>query len=216
MDKNTKISFVIPYYNGFKTPHETALSLWNATHDFYSNIEIIIVDDGSNQKLDFPENKLPIFYYYLDTNKGQSYATAFGILQSTANIIITIDDDIVYSLENINLLITSFLDTNVDVLYAVRSHNKQHSFFRNLISNWIKKILYFLFHDRASSIRVLHAEARSILASKIAQPNFSLDKQLTLSFKNKKYVSLSFESEGKSRYTLSKLLYQIFCYFAYK
>ena len=139
---NTKISFVIPYLNGMKSPAIVAKNLWLEINKTYESFEIIIIDDGSKSKSEITSEYHSVFYYYFNNNRGQSYATALGIIKSSGDIIVTLDDDLVYKIEPIKILIDKYKNSKIDLLYGIRMYNKQHTFFRNLVSNSIKSFIF--------------------------------------------------------------------------
>lgn len=213
---NTKISFVIPYLNGMKSPAIVAKNLWLEINKTYESFEIIIIDDGSKSKSEITSEYHSVFYYYFNNNRGQSYATALGIIKSSGDIIVTLDDDLVYKIEPIKILIDKYKNSKIDLLYGIRMYNKQHTFFRNLVSNSIKSFLYFFTKNKPSSIRVLDAKFKNLISVKIDLPNFSLDKLLSNNSTTQSNIAIKFDSEGKSRYTLIKLFQQIFRFFVFK
>ncbi|WP_289045547.1 glycosyltransferase [uncultured Olleya sp.] len=89
---NPLVSFVIPCFNDFQYVEQSVNS---ALHQTYRNIEVIVVDDGSNAKtkavLKTIEPK--ITRLITQENKGQSTARNVGIENAKGDYIIVLDSD---------------------------------------------------------------------------------------------------------------------------
>jgi glycosyltransferase involved in cell wall biosynthesis len=91
-----KISVIIPTYNRENLILKSINSVLNQT---YSNIEILIVDDGSTDNTENIINKLDnnkIKYIKLKDNKGASFARNIGILRASGKYISFQDSDDFY------------------------------------------------------------------------------------------------------------------------
>jgi len=92
MENNILISIIIPCYNDAQYIEQAVLSALNQT---YPNIEVIVVDDGSNattkavlQRLESKITKL-----ITQENQGQSKARNVGIDQAKGEFILVLDSD---------------------------------------------------------------------------------------------------------------------------
>jgi glycosyltransferase involved in cell wall biosynthesis len=92
MENNSLISVVIPCYNDAQYIEQAVQSVLNQT---YSNIEVIIVDDGSNVATKAVLKKLEpkITKLFTQENQGQSKARNVGILQAKGDYILVLDSD---------------------------------------------------------------------------------------------------------------------------
>ncbi|WP_435415253.1 glycosyltransferase family 2 protein [Polaribacter aestuariivivens] len=86
------VSIIIPVYNAHQYLEACINSVNNQT---YANVEVIVVDDGSNQKT---KNKIQELSTKIDIiltqeNKGQSTARNVGVKNSKGKFIIFIDSD---------------------------------------------------------------------------------------------------------------------------
>ena len=92
VDVKPLISIIIPCYNDAKYIQQAVMSALNQT---YSNIEIIVVDDGSNHETkNVLKALLPkISRLITQDNKGQSTARNVGIEASSGDYILTLDSD---------------------------------------------------------------------------------------------------------------------------
>jgi glycosyltransferase involved in cell wall biosynthesis len=110
---NEIVSVIIPAYNAGKYIEETILSALNQT---YSNIEVIIVNDGSQddtaEKVNaFKDNRLRIIN---QSNSGVSAARNTGYENATGMYICFLDSDDVYAPDNIQEK-KVFLDKNPNI-----------------------------------------------------------------------------------------------------
>ena len=89
------ISVIIPFYNQEDHFEECLNSI---THQTYSNLEIIIINDGSDKKYDeiltkLQKNHLDKIKIFKQENKGVSAARNLGIKKSRGEYIAFIDSD---------------------------------------------------------------------------------------------------------------------------
>lgn len=91
---NKKVSVIVPVYNSERTLPNCIYSILNQT---YKNIEIIIVDDGSNDNSEKICNKFKKIYsniiYVRQKNNGVSSARNTGIKKSSGKWIMFVDSD---------------------------------------------------------------------------------------------------------------------------
>jgi len=92
MESNYLISVIIPCYNDAQYIEQAVQSALNQT---YSNIEVIIVDDGSNAETKVVLKRLESKITKLITqeNQGQSKARNVGIREAKGDYILTLDSD---------------------------------------------------------------------------------------------------------------------------
>ena len=104
---NQLVSVIIPCYNDYLYIEEAIASINNQT---YTNIEIIIIDDGSNLKTknvlkNLVQNNLQLL---TQENNGPSSARNLGIHNAIGNYILTLDAD--------DLFAPTFIEKAVEVL----------------------------------------------------------------------------------------------------
>lgn len=131
MIKNV-VSVIIPAHNAEEYLEETVKSVLNST---YKNIEIIIMDDGSNDKTGEIADSLAKKYLNISSfhqvNKGVATARNEAIKQSEGKYILPLDADDLISIDYIEKAVT-ILEENVDI--KVVYGNAQ--FFGNKIGKW--------------------------------------------------------------------------------
>jgi len=125
--KNPKVSLIITIYNQAKYIHKLYAHIQKQE---LKDIEIIFVDDASNDNSSFIINELMekdkrIIYLKNEINKKQFYSINFGILNSNGEYIIVIDpDDLIIN----NILIKAYKTAkyyNLDILQFHILHGKK-------------------------------------------------------------------------------------------
>jgi glycosyltransferase involved in cell wall biosynthesis len=102
-----RFSVILPYYNGRKYIKETIDSILAQN---YENFELLIIDDGSPNKIDssFLSSLVesmndPRIKYYCKNNSGLSETRNFGIDKSNGEFIAFIDQDDLWDKEKLSL-----------------------------------------------------------------------------------------------------------------
>ena len=110
------ISVIVPIYNTEKYLVECIESIREQT---YSNIEIILVDDGSTDasieicdEFSKKDSRVRVFH---KENEGSAVAKNFGIQQSKGEYIILVDSDDTVSDKMIEVLYTHIKEKNADI-----------------------------------------------------------------------------------------------------
>lgn len=145
---NSKLSVIIPAYNAEKTIKRCLDSIINQT---YSNLEIIVVDDGSK------DNTFNIINEYMSLdnriigihteNKGVSSARNTGISKATGKYLSFVDSDDYLQLDYLELLLNEIDSSNVDIIFGglsilnndkITNHLKLDSTISNINIFWNK------------------------------------------------------------------------------
>lgn len=112
MEEHPLVSIVIPCFNSEKWISETLSSVFSQT---YTNIEVIVVDDGSidrTKEIVLGYNK-PVSYYY-QKNKGPSVARNVGIKKAKGKYVAFLDSDDLWEKDKLNKQV-NYLENNKDV-----------------------------------------------------------------------------------------------------
>lgn len=212
MPKQNTYSVVIPVFRG----EETLVKLANQLNKLESILikEIIFVFDNGSPKSWEIIKKLSEQYQNtkgisLSRNYGQHNATICGIQHATADFIITMDEDLQHDPTEINTLIQEQEKSNADLVYGVY-HELNHSFFRNLTSKILKKLLIFgipELHQDYSSYRLIKKEIANRMVEMKNSYTF-LDGYLTWITTNVSSIKIRHynSQSGESSYTLRKLI----------
>lgn len=110
---NDLISIIIPVYNHTEHLPEVLLSLQKQT---FSHIEIIVVDDGSDNPIARVESPLPIVWLRQE-HQGAPAARNFGFRYSKGNFVLFLDADVICAPDMIEKLYLA-LEKNTEASYA--------------------------------------------------------------------------------------------------
>ena len=127
------VAVVIPAYNEESVIAVTVRAILKST---YPNLEIVVIDDGSTDRThqvlieNFANN--PQVKIISKVNGGKSVALNAGILETQAEIIVTLDADTVFLASTIGKLVRKFVDRRV---WAVAGNAKVGNRI-NLLTRW--------------------------------------------------------------------------------
>lgn len=111
------ISVVIPVYNGGKKLDDTLKSV---VFQSYGNLEIIVVDDGSEEDIEslilkFQDKRIS---YYKSPHRNANVARNFGILKSKGKYIAMLDSDDLWETNHIQDCLDTIEKKGVDGIYG--------------------------------------------------------------------------------------------------
>ena len=125
------ISVIIPVYNVEKYIERCIESI---TRQTYTNLEIIIIDDGSKdnskaicQELENQDKRIKV---YSQANKGAAAARNYGITKANGEYIGFVDSDDYIELDMYELLLKNIMETNSQLVVC--------NWFEGDKNNWIK------------------------------------------------------------------------------
>ena len=197
--ENFKLSILIPCYNEVSSIDLIINKVLKNLELFnFSNYEIVIVDDFSNdgtkKKLEmFSKNgKFRIILH--DHNQGKGAAIRTGIKNINGDILIIQDADLEYVPSDYNKLLTPFFETDADIVYGSRflgggKYVRIH-FFWHYLAN---KILTFICNifinlnltDMETGYKVFKSSV--IKNINIEEDSFSFEPEVTIKLARKKY-----------------------------
>jgi len=219
MDFTPEYSVVVPVFNSEKTLDELCTRIETTFKKINQSFEIILVNDCSRDgswntirqlKQKFGEQITAI---HLRGNFGQHKALLCGFQFAKGEYIITIDDDLQFLPEDIELLISRAHSTSADLVYGTYQSERQHSPVRKWGSNFIG----FIFEKfgntvgQGSSFKIIH---HSVI-DKIKDYNHSftfVDEILSWHTTKIEWqeVRHAARREGASGYSLVKLVFLSF------
>ena len=123
-----KVSIIVPAYNVAEYLEDCISSIRNQT---YSNIEIIIVDDGSTDStgvigdlLSTKDNRVRVVH---KSNGGVSSARNIGLEVASGDYIMFVDGDDWIDFTTINLLLEKVECYNADICYATQYYRNENN-----------------------------------------------------------------------------------------
>lgn len=211
MSKN--ISIIIPAYRSYDRLNELYERIVKVFNN-HKGIEIIFIEDGGGDNsweviTEIAKIDSRVHGLRLSRNYGQHNALLCGIRSARGEVIVTIDDDLQHSPEEIPKLLAKLYE-GYDVVYGPPL-KEQHGFARNFASRIIKMTLQGVmgaqFARHASAFRAFRTELRDAF-SEYRGPMVNIDILLTWASSNFSAVRVRHEPRrvGGSGYTSLKLI----------
>ena len=123
---NELISIVVPVYNAENYLEKCINSIIGQT---YRNLEIILIDDGSNdnslsicEKFALQDNRIKVFH---QNNGGVASARNKGLSEASGEFIAWVDSDDSIEPEYIEKLYDAVKEYNADISIALKQYKKQ-------------------------------------------------------------------------------------------
>lgn len=208
-------SVIIPVYNGEITvkPLFARINSFFETHSY--KYEVLFVYDCGNDnswevlkqlKQEYSET---IILIKLSRNFGQHNALICGFEYANGNFIITMDEDLQHAPEDILNLINKQQENDADVVYG-KYVERKHTFFRNIGSSFLKKIIEIGIPD-------IHPDytAFRIIKSSVAKSTIEMKNSYTFLDGYLSWITSDIDScmvshyerqGGESAYTFNKLV----------
>jgi len=214
VSSKVKISVIIPVYNGSATLVELANRCMDTLSKSYET-ELIFIDDASADnsweiikalKQDFPDTIKGI---HLATNIGQHQAIFTAFAYCSGDWLVTIDDDLQHTPEDILQLIQKQQEGQYDLVYGMYEDGKKHAAWRNAGSKMVNAFFQKNANTKGfgSPFRLIQ---RSVIARLLKQSHQQvfLDVILQWNAHSIGYVPVAHHErkEGKSGYSLFKLV----------
>lgn len=135
-----KISVIIPAYNSESTLKDCLKSVFSSS---IKPLEVIVVDDFSADKSAEIAKQFPVKLISLAKNYGSGYARNTAVENSSGEILLFIDADVMIKRNTLNVLIESFIkDTALDAVIGLFS--KEHPN-KNFFSQYKNLYMHFAF-----------------------------------------------------------------------
>ena len=204
-------SIVVPVYNSCKTLPVLMQELNVVITKMKADFEIIFVDDCSNddswqvlKELKNKNNHIKIIR--LANNVGQWMATLAGIKKTSGKFIITIDDDLEYDTNDIELLIQTYQQSNVYLLYGIPTEKKNKNLSYKLFFRLRDRFLRLFFDKlQTESFKIFKREIYFDEDGKMySHLHFEAYTKFTIAKKYVGYVDVNYRSRyfGNSNHTL--------------
>ena len=213
------VSVIIPVFSSIKTLENLVLELIEYFHKSkkISNLgfelsKIVLVDDGSVDGSTIIMKKLEsndkVKTIYLNRNYGQHAAIFAGVLSTTEDVLITMDEDGEHNPEIIENMIEKLELENYDIIYARFKHKKFD--FRERLSKQSKKLISIIAKDENINLITSYRAVRgSVFRSAAVYANNGSFLDIALSWISNRVSTVETEkrdSHRDSTYTLSKLI----------
>mgnify|MGYP003736019201 CR=1 FL=1 len=210
------LTIIIPAYNAEQFIQNNVQGLINR----FNNSEIIVVDDGSNDKtfdkLSTLADKIKIIKH--SQNLGKGAAIRSGFFSASGDIVIFTDADLPYGLDNIEKLYWQLKNSQNDVVIGYR-HRFKESFFRHLTHLAINVMIEVLFlwniYDTQCGLKGFKKNFIDEIKTKMRVNNFTVDIEILhlAKIKNKKIERFPVTMSTKNSVTTIKFKDTIIMFF---
>lgn len=221
---NISVTTVVPVYAGkdFLTDLVRKLSelrdTWEKSEAPLELQEAIFVDDGSSDGslemlTEIQKNNSWVSVVNLSRNYGQHQATVAGILHSSGDWVVTLDEDLQHDPSLIDVLIKEAVTTNQDIIYANPKESVHQNHFRDLTSKLFKRLISVITGNKSvrdfNSFRLIRGTIARAAAGVCSHGTY-FDIALCwftdrVSSKTLPMLDVRFVATGNSGYTVSKL-----------
>ncbi|MBU4534509.1 MAG: glycosyltransferase [Euryarchaeota archaeon] len=169
-----EVSVIIPMYNEEENVSPTISQIKAVLDDSYRDYEIIVVDDGSQdktldlaQKISENESKLKVLQH--EINQGMGKALRTGFEKARGEVIVTIDADLSYEPQEIPRLVSNINEAVGIVIgsqYMKGGKTQDIPFLRLFISKMANKIVGYSMGDNINTVTgVFRAYKKDVLDS---------------------------------------------------
>lgn len=190
------ISFILPVYNCYSSLINGLPSLIKILDGFAEPYEIIIVDDGSQDKTDISGaiNKHCILLYN-DKNYGKGYSVKKGVMYASGESIIFMDGDFPFDLDVVELSYKELKKPGVDMITGDRtllaSTDEHVKFMRStgskIFSFFVSKFFTDKFNDTQCGIKGFKKVVARDIFSELTIKGFSFDLEVFYIALKRKY-----------------------------
>ena len=148
ISKTFKLSIIVPVYNEDKTIL-TVLQKLNNLKEFYQNIQIIVINDGSkDNSLEILESNKSLFDILINnpTNRGKGNAVKKGLEVADGDYITFQDADLEYDPEDFKKFLNLINKVNPDLIIGSRFNYADYSRSHYILNKIGNKFMTFLFN----------------------------------------------------------------------
>ena len=189
-----KLSIIIPCYNEERTIEKV---INNVINQKYKNIEIIVVDDCSQdttpdilkKKL---SNKIDKLLFH-SNNQGKGAALRTGIIKATGDLILIQDADLEYDPDEYMSLINPILSGRADIVYGSRfigsNPHRAVYFWHKIANNFLTILSNILSGLNLTDIETCYKVFKSQILKdiKIEENGFGFEAEITAKISRKNY-----------------------------
>jgi glycosyltransferase involved in cell wall biosynthesis len=212
MNNKPLVSVIIPTYN---RADKLSLAIDSVYKQHYKNIELIIVDDGSNDNTADVITKYPDAIFIEQQHAGQAAARNNGLRNSKGSIIASLDSDDVWQPEFLIRCVEKLESDNLDFVFANWSQQAKIGndwdflnrdpflmpYFKNIMDSWV----VLEYHD----LRKVYMEACPSPSSSVVIRKSSIvsgwDDRINIADDWCMYLDVILSKECRAAFTLDRL-----------
>jgi len=183
-----ELSFVIPAFNEEVFIEDTLGTLDYLSKDKVLNYEVVVVDDGSQDKTylkayRYSQKNCHVKVISYSQNSGKGHAIKTGFMEAKGEIVIFIDSDLEIDLKTISRYVEAL--KNADIVIATKWHPESEvsmSLGRKLMSrtyNVLARLLIgFDLKDTQVGLKVMRKNSVNAIFSRLAVKRYAFDVEL--------------------------------------
>lgn len=184
--KNFLLSVVVPVFNERRTIEEVVYRIRNCELP----IEIILVDDGSNdgtrELLDTWRNHPDLQIVFHSENCGKGAALRTGFRQSRGDVVIVQDADLEYDPAEFRRLIQPIVEGEADIVFGSRFSGSAQRvlYFWHRVGNWVLTLLSNMttnlnLSDMETCYKAFRGNVIREMAPRLRENRFGIEPELT-------------------------------------
>lgn len=192
----TMISFILPVYNCYDKLLQRLPELVKTLDDLGATYEIIIIDDGSEQKADISSHLNDKCKLLINKkNYGKGYSVKRGMLDASGDHLFFMDGDFPFSLEVIPAIYDKMQQAGIDIIIGDRtmpgSSYTEAGFLRSagskIISFIVSSFVAKGFYDTQCGIKGFKKDVAKDIFSRLTINGFSFDVEVIYIAIKRKY-----------------------------
>ncbi len=229
-----KISFIVPCYNEDKLVGPLLDTLHQATQQFFKDVEIIVVNDGSTDNtrtvLETYSQRPGFLILHHPVNRGKGAAIRTALEKHSGTLVVFQDADHEYDPADLPELIRPLLDDRADVVYGSRFGSgkpKRALYFFHAVGNRLLTTLTNILTgltltDMETGYKAIKSEILSTLI--LRENGFGIEPELTMKLariKNIRFYEVGISYYGRSFEEGKKInwkdgLHALYCLLKYR
>jgi glycosyltransferase involved in cell wall biosynthesis len=195
----TRLSIIVPVYNEEKTVAQLLQRVIDLQLTQGIERQVIVVNDASRDSSDqrireFIRNApIDITYLAHELNQGKGAAIRSGLASVTGDFLVIQDADLELNPEDINLLLTTALTNDLDVVYGSRflNHRVQYKLTLSLVANkFLTWLTGFLVARKITDMETCYKLVRADLIRSLylVENRFGFEPEVTMKLLRKRRV----------------------------
>jgi glycosyltransferase involved in cell wall biosynthesis len=229
-----KISFIVPCYNEDKLVSPLLDTLHQAAQQFFSDFEIIVVNDGSTDHtrsvLEAYSHQTNFLVLHHPTNRGKGAAIRTALEKHSGTLVVFQDADHEYDPADLPELVRPLLEDRADVVYGSRflsGKPKRALYFLHALGNRLLTTLTNILTgltltDMETGYKAIKSEILSSLT--LRENRFGIEPELTMKLariKNIRFYEVGISYYGRSFQEGKKInwkdgLHALYCLLKYR
>lgn len=206
------VTVIIPTYNRESKLSEAIESALNQT---YTNVQIVVIDDGSSDNTCNLVEKYPTVEYHYKKNGGQASARNKGLGYAKGSIIASLDSDDIWYPDFLEICVEKLESEQLDLVFANWDQDTKYGDTRNFLIN-DPFLIPYLNKEKENWINLDYSEVRDLFIKSCPSPSSSVvmrrssivsgwDEEMKIGDDWCMYLEMILTKECHAAFTLNKL-----------